>query len=143
MKTSGSKRSHYTSLRYSYTRNERIDLEYDELPKIEGMGNSRRFYNGKINYGLLVRFLEGQIGNNWETVYSEILSRIPTKLLDYKEMIYWFVADQVEIIDNRIWNKRTQLFLSNNGLEKNTEFKKYWVDPESNIMKRYSDNIKE
>ena len=64
------------------------------MPNLESIGSTRKLYNGKLNYGLLVRFLHGQIGNNWDKVYSEIIGRIPTKLLDYKEIIFWFVADK-------------------------------------------------
>ena len=59
------------------------------------------------NYGLLVRFLRGQVGNDWDEIYSEIVSRIPKKLLDYEEMVFWFVADKVEFVDGRPWNKKS------------------------------------
>jgi hypothetical protein len=60
---------------------------------------------------LLVRFLRGQVGKDWNDIYSEILSRIPTKLLDYKEMIFWFVADKVQFIKGKPCNKKTQQFI--------------------------------
>ena len=111
MKTSGSRKQNVFNGRYSDTRHLQKNFEFEDLPQHESIKSTKKFYNGKINYGLLVRFLRGQVGNDWDMVYSEIISRIPTKLLDYKEMIFWFVADKVEIIDGRPWNKKSQQFI--------------------------------
>ncbi len=111
LKTSGSKRGHLSNGNYSDERHLQQHFELDDLPSHERIKTTHKFYNGKINYGLLVRFLRGQVGNDWDDVYSEIISRIPAKLLDYKEMIFWFVADKVEFIDGKPWNKRSQQFI--------------------------------
>jgi hypothetical protein len=103
----------------------------------------QNFYNGKIHYGLLVRFLRGQTGNDWDTVYSEIIERIPTRLLDYKEMIFWFVATEVEIIEDKLWDKRKQKFIWTGKIDAQETFKKQWlsyvfyefyVDPNTNLL---------
>ena len=111
LKTSGSKRDHLHNGNYADERHLQKQIDLDDLPSHESIKSTYKFYNGKINCGPLVRFLRGQVGNDWDTVYSEIISRIPTKLLDYKEMIFWFVADKVEFIDGRPWNKKSQQFI--------------------------------
>jgi hypothetical protein len=111
MKTSGSKRRNVRNGRYADERHLQKNHELDELPTHESIKSTESFYNGKINYGLLVRFLRGQVGNDWDVVYSEIISRIPSKLLDYKEMVFWFVADKIEFIEGKPWNKKTQQFI--------------------------------
>jgi hypothetical protein len=145
MKTSGSKRRHVANGRYADDRHKKSDLGIEELPQRESIKSTHKFYNGKINYGLLVRFLRGQVGKDWNEVYAEILSRIPTKLLDHKDMVFWFVADKVEMIDGKPWNKRTQQFLWTGEeltpvhytkIKTQPEFKEFFVDPESNKLTR-------
>lgn len=108
MKTSGSKRERVVNGRYADERHFKYSPDFDNLPQHESIRSTRKFYNGKINYSLLVRFLRGQTGKNWNDVYAEILNRIPTKLLHYKEMIFWYAADKVEMIDGKPLNKKTQ-----------------------------------
>lgn len=107
MKTSGSKRRYLLNGRYANDRHIQKTKDFEDLPSHESIKSTQRFYNGKINYGLLVRFLRGRVGSDWSETYQEILARIPSKLMDYKEMIYWFVADQVDLVDGRIWNRRS------------------------------------
>src|SRR5215831_11395497 len=111
MKTSGSKRRNILNGRYADDRHKKQSLSLEDLPHHESIKSTRKFYNGKINYGLLVRFLRNKVGEDWDEVYAEILGRIPTKLLDYREMIFWFVADKVEMIEGKPWNKKTQKFI--------------------------------
>jgi hypothetical protein len=145
MKTSGSKRQNVFNGRYADTRHLQDNSEFEDLPQYESIKSTEKFYNGKINYGLLMRFLRGQVGNNWDEVYSEIISRIPTKLLDYKEMIFWFVADKVEFIDGRPWNKKSQRFIwtgedyvlvHHTQIKTQPEFKEFYVDPNTNKLVR-------
>ncbi|MDL2309297.1 hypothetical protein LJC53_06915 [Bacteroidales bacterium OttesenSCG-928-C03] len=110
MKTSGSKRRYLVNGSFSDTRNAKKYQDLENLATHESIGSTRKIYNGKLNYGLLVRFLQGQVGNDWDEVYSEIISRIPTKLLDYKEIVFWFVADKVEIINGHPYNMKTNRF---------------------------------
>lgn len=145
MKTSGSKRKRVRNGRYADERHLQKIKDYDELPSHESIKTTEKFSNGKINYGLLVRFLRKQVGKNWDEVYSEIISRIPTKLQDYKEMVFWFVADKVEIIEGRPWNKKTQQFIWTGEsfgpihyteIKQAPEFKEFYVDPGSNKLVR-------
>ena len=111
MKTSGSKRRYVVNGSFSDERNTKKYQDIENLPNHESIGSTWKLYNGKLNYGLLVRFLRGQVGNNWDEVYSEIISRIPTKLLDYKEVVFWFVADKIELLDGKPYNKKTCKFI--------------------------------
>ncbi len=143
MKTSGSKRNHLSNGRYADERNSKKEYNFADLPQHESIKSTQKFYNGKINYGLLVRFLRGQIGNDWNTVYSEILRRIPTKLLDYIEMVFWFVADKIDFIDGRPWNRKNQQFIWTGeaigpvimGYKQEwPEFTEFYVHPETNKL---------
>ncbi|MGV0753963.1 hypothetical protein [Empedobacter brevis] len=111
MKTSGSKRRYVVNGSFSDERNTKKYQDIENLPNHESIGSTWKLYNGKLNYGLLVRFLRGQVGNDWDEVYSEIISRIPTKLLGYKEIVFWFVADKIELLDEKPYNKKTNKFI--------------------------------
>lgn len=136
LKTSGSKRERLLSGDYSDTRNSKQQVAMEFLPTHEGMGKSMQFYNGKINYGLLVRFLRGNVGKEWKIVHEEILQRIPSNLSEYKECIYWFVADIIEVHDGKLWDRRTQKFLqsSTDGYVTLHYPKEFYVDPVSGIL---------
>lgn len=143
MKTSGSERKYVANGRYADERHKRKDTAVEDLPSNQSIKSSSKFDNGKINYGILVRFLRGQIGKDWDVVYSEILGRIPTKLLDYKGMVFWFVANEVEIIEDRLWDRKKQKFIWTGNIDAQETFKKQWlshvfyefyVDPITNLL---------
>jgi hypothetical protein len=143
MKSSGSRRDHLVNGSFADERNTKKFTDIENLPQHSSIKKTREFYNGKINTGLLVRFLRGQIGNDWDDVYSEIIARIPTRLLDYKEIALWYVADKVEVIDGRLWNKRSNKFIYTGGgfnLEhfslraQNEEIMEFYVDPATNKL---------
>ncbi|WP_210517747.1 hypothetical protein [Hymenobacter terricola] len=143
MKTSGSKRKHMQNGSFADERHAKSELPFEELPQFESVKSTHKFYNGKINYGLLVRFLRGKIGNNWDDVYSEIISRIPISLLDYKHMIFWFVADKINVIDGKLWDAKTQKFIWTGGpyilrhyseILLSPEFREFYVDPITNKL---------
>lgn len=145
MKTSGSKRERVRNGRYADERHLQKTKDYDDLPSHQSIKATEKFGNGKINYGLLVRFLRNQVGKDWDEVYSEIISRIPTKLLDYKDMVFWFVADKVEFIDGRPWNKKTQQFIWTGEYfgpihfterKQAPQFCEFYVHPETNKLVR-------
>ncbi|MGB8194114.1 MAG: hypothetical protein WCF67_19435 [Chitinophagaceae bacterium] len=141
MKTSGSRRKYVGSFSYSEERKSIKQLDLDNLPQRESIKSSDKFYYGKINFGLLVRFLRRQVGQDWDLVYSEIISRIPTKLQDRRDMIYWFVADKVEMVDGNPWNKRSQRMIWTNGVRDfSKEYKEFYVDPSTNKLVRVPDH---
>jgi hypothetical protein len=143
MKTSGSRKRYAINGRYADERHLKHKYRIDELPQHERIKNTWK--HGKINYGPLVRFLRGQVGNNWDDVYSEIISRIPTRLFDFKYMIFVFVADKVEFIDGRPWNKKSQQFIWTGEEIKPVHYTQikqgpqrieFYVDPNTNTLVR-------
>jgi len=143
MKTSGSKRDHIVNGSFAEERNTKKYADIENLPVHESIKKTREFYNSKINTDLLVRFLRGQIGNDWDAVHSEIIARIPARLLDYKEIALWYVADKIEIKEGRLWNKRSQKYIYVGGEYEHTHFSEralaeqiieFYVDPESNKL---------
>lgn len=145
MKTAGSRKRYISNGRYATTRHAKTRLAPDEMPAHESIKTTRKFYNGKINYGLVVRFLRGRVGEDWDAVYAELINRIPTRLLDYREMVFWFVADKVELIDGQVWNKKSQQFLwqgeifgplHHTELKAALEFMEFYVHPDTNVLVR-------
>lgn len=143
MKTSGSARRYVANGRYADERHEWKDDNIECLPFRKSIKSTHKFYNGKIRYGLLVRFLRGQIGKDWNAVYSEIIGRIPTRLLDYREMVLWFVATEVERVDGKLWDKTKLRFIWTEELNKGVTSPKDWlsyalyefyVDPDTNLL---------
>ena len=142
LKTSGSKRRYVMNGNFSDERNTKKYQDTENLPNHESIGSTWKLYNGKLNYGLLVRFLRGQVGTNWDDVYSEIISRIPTKLLDYKEIVFWFVANKIELVDGKPYNCKTNKFIwtSEQG-EYNFNFDNsdFYVCPTTNMLVKVED----
>lgn len=143
LKTSGSKRKHVVDGDYADTRNSKKNQSWEDLPSHEGMGKSFKFFNSKVNYGLLVRFLRGKAGSDWNEVSQEIEDRIPTDLSEYKECVHWFVSDLIEKHEDGLWDKREQKYLK---LDPNEPFdwnlntcKEFYVDPETNQLVRIKD----
>ena len=112
LKTSGSKKRYVDSDDFADERNSKYRKNWDHLPQKEGMGKSFKFFNSKINYGLLVRFLRGNVGGYWPDIYDEIMDRIPTNLSEYKDCVDWFVAQQVEQKEDGLWDKQSQKWVS-------------------------------
>jgi hypothetical protein len=144
LKTSGSKRKYIQNGSVAEERHIKGKLNFDDLPKYESIKSTQKVYNGKLNLGPLVKFLRNKIGEDWNEVYSEIIARIPAALLDYREVVFWFVADKVQITDRGIWNKETQKFLWQEELliqshiaeiRLNPEFREFYVDPNTNKLK--------
>ena len=142
MKTSGSKRNYLGNGSFSEERNSKKYADLENLPTRESIKKTVELYNGKLNYGLLIRFLNNQVGNDWDLVYSEITNRIPTKLLDHKEIIFWFVADKVEIIDGNPFNKKTNKYIWTPEQGKYSfdyDNQDFYVDPTNNKLCKVAD----
>ena len=143
LKTSGSKRRYIENKDYADSRNSKSNSDWQNLPINEGMGKSYQFFNSKINYGLLVRFLRTQVGNDWKLIQAEISLRIPTDLQEYQDCVKWFVADLVEKREGEIWDKGARKFLKISST-KNTDrtlhsHKEFYVEPETNILIKVND----
>ncbi len=137
MKSSGSKRRYLVVADYAEQRNKKKGMDPDEWPKFERMSPLVQL-DDKINYGPLKRFIRKSVGKNWEAVHAEILERIPTALYDYKNAIYWFVADLTTVVHGRVWDLRAQKFLFNDTNElvfsRTHALKEFYVDPNSFIL---------
>ena len=125
---------------YSADRPKAKTKPIDDLPKFEGMGKTSGFYNGKINTSLLKRFLETKVGSDWDQVYDEIQQRIPTKLKEYQQVIYWYVADKIEINGTTVFDLREQKFINFEVMYVHgTVHRDFIVSPADNKLYRYRD----
>ncbi|MBO0950687.1 hypothetical protein [Fibrella forsythiae] len=140
LKTSGSKREYITNGSYAEDRQRMNSDAFDDLPKFESISRSTQFYNGKINDTLLKRFLETQIGLDWDEVYEKIQERIPTKLKEYHQVICWFVADRIKIVDDKAFDLREQKFINfDKVFVVGNIHKDFVVSPDDNKLYRFSD----
>jgi hypothetical protein len=143
LKTSGSKRRYVNDGDYSDTRNSKKNKNWDELPNFKGMGQSFKFFNSKINYGLLIRFLRGKNGSDWNDVQKEVSERIPSNLSEYKDCLKWFVSDLIEKREDGLWDKREQKYLllnPNEPYDWNIHVsKEFYVNPDSNVLVKIAD----
>lgn len=119
----------------------------EELPSFEAYRQSHKFYNGKINYGLLVRFLRGRVGEDWAGLQVEIEARIPTRLKEYRQCVAWFVADKVEWRDGGLWDRERLRF---HYLDPEEAFDwsrhtriEFYVDPDTQTLRRSPDGSSE
>lgn len=77
-----------------FFRGKNIDILYDDLPKHEGMHKNRM---SSPDFTPLREFINSKIGENWNDVYSEILTKIDHKfryalenMLSYDRFRYFF-----------------------------------------------------
>ncbi len=137
MQTSGSRRRHLGNGSYAEDRNQKIKDELEDLPLRESYKKSEGKLKIKLNYSQLKRFLGSQVGNDWNLIYSEIVARIPTKLLVHKEVIFWFVADKVEMIEGKPFNKTSSKFIWTPEVGEKIfgyDYLNYYVHPETNKL---------
>lgn len=141
MKTSGSRRRDVYNGNYSDERNNKKYKDIENLPNHESIGKGWK-HRGILNYGLLVRFLNGQVGKNWDDVYSEVKSRIPTKLNEYQYILFKFVAINTEIVNGFPYNKQNNKFIwTKEQGDFNFEFdnSKFYVCPITKRMLKVED----
>lgn len=107
-KTSGSRSKFKSNGDYSDNRNSKKAVDFDNLPQKESMRN-KNCHNTYLDTTLVKRWLYSKVGQNFDEVYSEFLTRIQPKYLDgYRDCIYWYVEkkENVEIKENgEIWGK--------------------------------------
>jgi len=148
LKTSGSKKRYVSSIDgdYADTRNSRKNKDWENLPSYEAIGTNQKYFNNRrahgllrINYGPLVRFLRGRVGDDWHELSREIEARIPTNLLEYKDCVKRFVADLVEKREDGLWGKREQMYLIYFIDGNPFALKEFYVDPETNTLVRLED----
>lgn len=121
-KISGSRGRYTYKPDYSETRNEKKN-DIGDLPQREGMGKGHSF----LDTSLVKRWLNKQVGRDFDDIYSQFVKRIQPKYFDeYKDCIYDYVVKPEDVI-------------LNNQNKINSFSKPFFIHPQSNILKKYSD----
>ncbi len=135
LKSSGSKKKFdYTK---DYNREKFVLDQFDGLPKHESMHRSDGNIKAKLNLGPLISFLASNVNKDWDFVYSEYCSRIPSELFFYKDIIFDIVADKIEFREDRIIDLKMgrPLFTKETGLNSPVfSHKKFYVNPINNLL---------
>lgn len=135
LKSSGSKKKFdYTK---DYNREKFVLDHFEGLPKRESMHRSDGNIKAKLNLGPLINFLSSNVNKDWDFVYSEYCSRIPSELFFYKDIIFDLVADKTEFRESSI----IDLKLGRPLLTKESRIiynyfsnKKFYVNPMNNLL---------
>ena len=99
-KTSGSRSKFKSNGDYSDNRNSKKAGDFENLPQKESMRN-KNYHNTYLDTTLVKRWLHSKVGQNFDDIYSEFLTRVQPKYLDeYRDCIYWYVEkkENVEMI---------------------------------------------
>lgn len=146
LKSSGSRKRYLTNGSFSDDRNTKKYQNIENLPQYESIESTWKLYNGKINYGPLIRFLRTQVGNDWDDVYAEIIARIPTKIMYNKDVIFRLVATNVAIIDNKPFNQTSNQFIwtPEQGTFNFNDFDMvdFYIEPSTNKLQKVADKPK-
>ncbi|HAA14376.1 MAG TPA: hypothetical protein DCE41_22920 [Cytophagales bacterium] len=117
--------------------------DMDEWPQKESMKGGKQFYNGKVHYGLLVRFLRTRVGENWDQIYHEVRERIPSDLLQHQQWVEWFVVVKVERRPEGLLDLRHQKYLITDTSQEHEfstyRYSEFYVDPDTNLLVRVAD----
>lgn len=89
-KTRKSSKTHYADSKYHRRlhKGKNVDLLGDDLPKHVRIRPHK--YRGGLNVTPLYEFLQTKVGENWDDVYSEILTKIDPK---YRYMIDSYISN--------------------------------------------------
>lgn len=132
-KASGSRSKHKESGDFSSRRNANFSKDFDDLPTRESIQgkNTKRTY---LDTGLVYRWLQTKVNQDFDAVYSQFLTRIQPKYLDeYRNCIFQYlepsktVVIEENIIYGTLHNARVALPYGK---------KKLYVDPVSNLIKK-------
>jgi len=138
LKTSGSKRRQIEKGNFSEERNTKKYEDTENLPIRESFSNTLKYKGYKLNYSLLIRFLNANVNKDWDNVYSEYIDRIPKKLDEYRNIIFYYVADKIEIVENQLYNTKTNKFIwmsENDDLNSSKfEIVYFYVCPKTNKL---------
>ena len=134
-KTSGSRSKFKSNGDYADNRNSKKKVEDDSLPEREPM-RGKNYHRTFLDTTLVKRWLYSKVGQNFDEIYSEFLTRIQPKYLDeYRECIFWYVEkkENVEIKENgEIWGK----WYGQPVKLPYSRQKTFFVDPTTNELKR-------
>ena len=131
-KTSGSRSRYKSDGDYSDNRHARKSIDLESSPQSESM-RGKNHHNTYLDTTLVKRWLYSKVGEDFDIVYSEFLTRIQPKYLDeYRHCIYWYVEkkENVEVKENgEVWSnwhgKSVKLLCSS-----------FYVDPETNELRK-------
>jgi len=96
----------------------------EEMPKREGMGKSHNY----LDTTLLARWLQRQVGRNFNDIYANYLERIQPKYIDtYRDQILNYVTEAHEVV------------FTEDGIPATTGFRRMglYIDPTTNLLCRY------
>ena len=132
-KTSGSRSKHKETGDYSTRRNADFSEDFDDLPMRESIKgkNTKRTY---LDTGLVYRWLQTKINEDFDVVYSEFLTRIQPKYLDeYRNCIFNYLEPSKTVVfeEGVIFGT-----LHDASVELPYGMKKLYVDPNSNLIKK-------
>jgi hypothetical protein len=134
MKSSGSARRHVQRGSYSASRNIKID-DPENLPYYESFKQTRKVYNGKLNTNCLKNLLIKRVGGDWDDIYSEVIKKIPRNIMRQENLLSWFVADKVEYVEGKVFNKKSSKFLWTKTYdESNCDNIEFYVCPNTNKL---------
>lgn len=107
-KTSGSRSKFKSNGDYADDRNSKKAVDFDNLPQQESMRN-RNYHKTYLDTTLVKRWLQSKVGQNFDDIYSEFLTRVQPKYLDeYRDCIYWYVEKKENVIikeNGEVWGK--------------------------------------
>lgn len=146
-KKSGS-RNHYKRNWLDYERpDHKAEFQHEDVEekfaKREGMTTKDK--NG-IDTTLVKKWLYAQVGNNFDDVFAEFLTRIQPKYMDtHKDCIYWYVdkANDIVIQEDKVyvyWGSR-YIDKSQNFIETERGYYReftggFYIHPDTNILCR-------
>lgn len=139
-KTSGSKREHLSNGAYADDRNKK-NRHGDELPHNEGFKQSWH----TMDTGLVKRWLYSKVGEDFDTVYSEFVSRIQPKFqAEYLECIYWYVNARNDTrMDAQGYAHQMQPNYYGDTMLPSTQQVSFYVHPDTNQLVAITDTQKQ
>ncbi|WCO03620.1 hypothetical protein [Psychroserpens ponticola] len=136
-KASGSRAKYKSNGDFSDNRNSSENVDFDNLPLKESMRN-KNYHKTYLDTTLVKRWLNSKLGQDFDSIYSEFLTRIQPKYLDeYRDCIFWYVAksEDVEIKENGdVWGKWYGQFVKLPYSRQMT----FYVNPTTNKLIRIS-----
>ncbi len=107
-KTSGSRSKFKSNGDYSDNRSSKKVMDLDNLPQKESMRN-KNYHNTYLDTILVKRWLYSKVGQDFDDIYSEFLTRVQPKYLEeYRDCIYWYVEKKENVVikeNGEVWGK--------------------------------------
>jgi hypothetical protein len=130
-KASGSRARHQVKGDYKNDAQRLVDL-YDDLPEREAMKQSRSY----LDTSLVKRWLYSKVGQDFDRVYAEFLTRLQPKYKDeYRDCIYWYV-ERKELVtiqtNGEVWGKTRSDAVP--VKLPNSMQSRFYVNPDSNVL---------